>query len=306
MQKVFKECYSLDKKCYEMYALNEDILMEQAASGVAHYIRRDFKKGTTVLVVAGKGNNGADGIALARLLHGDYYVSLCMPFGATSKMAVLQLQRATSLGIHISNTLSMQDRDAEVIVDALFAAGLHTQLNEESIQLMQQLNSFMGYKIACDLPTGVGEKGLMPLAFMADVTLTMGARTEALYLDANKDAVGKIVCIDLGVSALWYEGESEVCVLEESDLKLPSRSRQNSHKGSFGHAAVFCGEKEGAGIIAGMASASFGAGLSTLVVHENISPPPYLMHSTVVPKNASALAIGMGLGGHFESEFLQK
>ena len=134
----------------------------------------------------------------------------------------------------------------------------------------------------------------------------MGARTEALYLDENKDAVGKIECIDLGVSSMFYEGESTTYLLESSDLVLPSRTKQNSHKGSFGHAAVFCGEKEGAGIIAGMASASFGAGLTTLVVHERISPPAYLMHSTVVPDNTTALAIGMGLGGYFESEFLQK
>jgi len=134
----------------------------------------------------------------------------------------------------------------------------------------------------------------------------MGARKEALYLDVNKDAVGTIECIDLGVSALLYETFCETYVLERSDMKLPSRNKQNSHKGSFGHAAVFCGEKEGAGIISAMASTTFGAGLTTLVVHEKISPPPYLMHSTVVPDNATALAIGMGLGEYFESEFLQK
>jgi hydroxyethylthiazole kinase-like uncharacterized protein yjeF len=110
----------------------------------------------------------------------------------------------------------------------------------------------------------------------------------------------------LGISSLFYEGESQTCLLEASDLKLPSRTQQSTHKGSFGHAAVFCGEKEGAGIISGMAAATFGAGLTTLVVHDKISPPAYLMHSTVVPGNASALAIGMGLGCHFESEFLQK
>ena len=55
-----------------------------------------------------------------------------------------------------------------------------------------------------------------------------------------------------------------------------------------------------------MAATTFGAGLTTLVVHDKISPPAYLMHSTVVPSNASALAIGMGLGCHFENEFLQK
>jgi hydroxyethylthiazole kinase-like uncharacterized protein yjeF len=146
----------------------------------------------------------------------------------------------------------------------------------------------------------------MPMAFSADVTITMGAYKEALYLDESKDVIGKVIRVDLGVSSREYEQESKHFVLEESDLKLPTRTKQNSHKGNFGHAAVFCGEKEGAGIIAGMASAGFGAGLTTLVVHEKISSPAYLMHSTVVPDNASALAIGMGLGGYFESEFLQK
>jgi hydroxyethylthiazole kinase-like uncharacterized protein yjeF len=302
MQKVFENCYDMDTKCYEEYGLTEDILMEHAAAGLANYIREHFPQDASVLIIAGKGNNGADGIVLARQLYGDYRVKLCVPFGVKSDMAILQLERATRLGIKVTEELS----DADIVVDAVFGAGLNKALNESTEHILHQLNAFKGYKIACDMPTGVGEYGLMPMAFMADVTLTMGARKEALYLDENKDAVGQVLCVDLGVSAFLYEGESHTCVLEEHDLKLPSRKRQNSHKGSFGHAAVFCGEKEGAGIISAMATASFGAGLTTLVVHEKVSPPPYLMHSTVVPDNASALAIGMGLGCHFESEFLQK
>lgn len=302
MQKVFQNCYALDSKCYEKYGLNEDILMEHAAAGMAGHIRAHFAKGSSVLIVAGKGNNGGDGIVLARQLYGDYDVRLYVPFGVKSDMAVLQLERVKLLGIKSVEKLE----EATVIVDALLGAGLNKALNEETEHIIRQLNSLHGYKIACDIPTGVGEHGLMPLAFMADATFTMGARTQALYLDENKDAVGDIHCVDLGISAVLYAGESDACVLEEADLKLPSRTRQNSHKGSFGHAALFCGEKEGAGIISGMAAASFGAGLTTLVVHEKVSPPAYLMHSTVVPENATALAIGMGLGGYFESEFLDK
>lgn len=305
MQKVFEACYALDKKCYEEYGLSEEILMEHAAAGIANYIRHHFRKEASVLIVAGKGNNGADGMVLARQLYGDFEVKLCVPFGAKSQMAQLQLSRAARLGIKVIDEISSADA-SDVIVDALFGAGLNQPLNEETKHIVHQLNSFKGHKIACDIPTGVGIRGLMPLAFAADVTLTMGARKEALYLDENKDAVGEIHCVDLGVSDLFYAGQSQVCVLEENDMKLPSRTKQNSHKGNYGHAAVFCGEKEGAGIISGMASASFGAGLTTLVVHEKITPPAYLMHSTVVPDNTTALAIGMGLGGYFESEFLQK
>ncbi|WP_415406669.1 NAD(P)H-hydrate dehydratase [Sulfurovum sp. CS9] len=303
MQKVFESCYALDKKCYEQYGLTEDILMEHAASGIADYIRKHFRQGTSVFITAGVGNNGADGIVLARQLHGDYDVKLYVPFEVRSVMAKLQLERAMKLGVKRVDVVS----EAEVVVDALFGAGLNKPLNEETQHIIHQLGALKAHKIACDVPTGVSDEGLLlPLAFQADVTLTMGAYKEALYLDACKDVVGEVVRVDLGLSSLFYEGESQTCLLEASDLKLPSRTEQSTHKGSFGHAAVFCGEKEGAGIIAGMAAATFGAGLTTLVVHDKISPPAYLMHATVVPGNASALAIGMGLGCHFESEFLQK
>ena len=303
MQKVFENCYALDKRCYDSYGLSEDILMEHAAAGIGNYIRKHFLQGTSVLIVAGSGNNGADGIALARQLHGDYEVKLYTPFALHSAMAKVQFERATLLGVKTVDHISQ----ADVVVDALFGAGLNRNIDENTQHILHQLNAIKAHKIACDIPTGVGEKGtLMPMAFDADVTLTMGAYKEGLFLDMCKDVVGTVLRIDLGVSSLFYEGESQTWLLEKSDLKLPRRTEQSTHKGSFGHAAIFCGEKEGAGIISGMAAATFGAGLTTLVVHEKVTPPPYLMHSTEVPENASALAIGMGLGCHFESEFIQK
>ncbi|HQR73252.1 MAG TPA: NAD(P)H-hydrate dehydratase [Sulfurovum sp.] len=303
MQKVFESCIALDERCYEQYGLNEDILMEHAAGGMAQYIRSHFAKGTSVLIVAGKGNNGADGIALARQLFGDYAVKLYLPFALQTDMAKIQLNRAQLVGVKVIDTIVQ----ADVVVDALFGAGLSRMLDRQTEQIVHQLNALEGYKIACDMPTGIGAKGMpLPIAFEADVTITMGAYKEAFFLDACKESVGEIVRVDLGVSAPLYEGQSQSYVLEASDLRLPSRTKQVTHKGSFGHAAIFCGEKEGAGIIAGMACTVFGAGLTTLVVHEKISPPPYLMHATVVPHSASALAIGMGLGCYFESEFLHK
>ena len=302
MQKAYKECYDLDKRCYEQYGLTEDILMEHAAAGMAEYIRKHFIVGSSVLIVVGSGNNGADGMVLARQLYGEYDVQLFVPFGVHSPMAQIQLSRTQKSGVKVVTTM----QDADVIVDAVFGAGLNRELDSAVIEYIKKMNAFKGCKIACDIPTGVSHKGLMPIAFQADTTITMGARKEALYLDENKDAVGKIVCVNLGVSPTVYETQTQTYVLEECDLKLPSRSKQNSHKGNFGHAAIFCGEKEGAGIIAGMACTRFGAGLTTLVIHEQVTPPSYLMHATVVPDNASALAIGMGLGGYFESEFLQK
>ena len=303
MQKVFKSCYDLDKRCYEKYGLNEDILMEHAAKGMAEYIQKYFSKGTSVLIVCGVGNNGADGLVLARQLYGLYDVKLYIPFGVKSKMAKLQLERIQNIGVKIVKELI----DSEVIVDAVFGAGLSRDLDESTQQIVHKMNTLKGFKIACDIPTGIDEKGLLsPIAFNADVTITMGALKEALYVDESKDAIGKIEQINLGISRNLYELESNIFVLQKDDLVLPSRVKKDTHKGSFGHAAVFCGQKDGAGIIAGMASASFGAGLTTLVIHETLNSPPYLMTATTVPQNATALAIGMGLGESFESEFLQK
>ncbi len=303
MQKVFKDCYELDKRCYEEYGLTEEILMEHAARGMATYIEQNFPIGTSVLVAAGAGNNGGDGIAMSRQIQGEYNVKLYLPFGVKSPMAKLQLQRANAVGVPVVEAIE----NAEVIVDALFGAGLSRPLDEESQKIVRRLNALSGFKIACDIPTGIDRQGkCSTIAFKADVTLTMGAYKEALYLDEAKDYVGELQRVNLGIAPEYYEGMSENYILEEDDLSLPIRKSQNSHKGSFGHAVLFCGEKEGAGIIAGMVSARFGAGLTSLVIHEKIVFPPFLMHSTVVPDNASALAIGMGLGGYFEQEFLQK
>ena len=303
MQKLFKSCYEMDSKCYQKYGLSEDILMEHAASAMESFIRANFKEGSSILIVCGAGNNGADGITLARLLYPNYQIRLLVPFGVKSEMAKLQLKRATLVGIEPIEELE----DADIIVDALFGAGLNRELNIESISIVETLNSYNGYKIACDIPSGIDVNGNpSPIAFKANTTITMGALKEALYLDAAKDFVGDIIVANLGVSRKLYEDESSCYLLEEGDFRPPIREQKNCHKGTFGHVSIFCGEKEGAAIISATAAARFGAGLTTLVIHEKVIVPPYLMSSTTTPKNTTAIAIGMGLGNFFEQELLEK
>ena len=303
MQKVFKSCYEMDNKCYIKYALNEDILMEHAASAMESFIRDKFKLGSSILIVCGAGNNGADGITLARLLHKDYEVFLYIPFGVKSNMAKLQLKRANLVGVEEIDSI----KEADIIVDALFGAGLNRELNSKSIEIIERLNSLDGYKLACDIPSGIDINGNpLPIAFIANTTITMGALKESLFSDVAKDYVGDIIVANLGVSREFYEDESKTFVLEESDYKPPLRDKQNTHKGTFGHASIYCGQKSGAAIIASMAATRFGAGLTTIIYHENVEVPPYIMKSTLLPKNTTAIAIGMGLGDFFEDDILQK
>ncbi|MGM0623952.1 MAG: NAD(P)H-hydrate epimerase, partial [Campylobacterota bacterium] len=70
MQNLYYDCYALDKRCYEQYGLSEDILMENAALGISNFIKHRFEKGSEILIVCGPGNNGADGLSVARQLLG--------------------------------------------------------------------------------------------------------------------------------------------------------------------------------------------------------------------------------------------
>jgi len=300
MKPLYKSCYPLDTRCYEEYNLTEDILMEHASMGMAKYIKDHFKEQSSVLIVCGVGNNGADGIVLARLLQGFYNVRLHIPFGVRSVMAEVQLERVQNLEIEFVDEV----HDADVIVDAIFGAGLSRELDEKTRKLIVKLEALKGFKIACDVPTGIDVDGNpLPMAFFANVTITMGALKECLYADMAKDYVGEVICVDLGLHHSKYtEGfETDIFLLEEQDIKLPSRTwSKMTHKGSFGHLAVIAGQKEGAGILSASSALRFGAGLVTMVGELATPLPLALMQDTQLPHNTTAIAFGMGFGKDFE------
>jgi len=241
MKPVFKEVYSFDKKCYEKYLLTEDILMEHAANSMADVIKQKIKKGSTINIVSGPGNNGADGITLGRILLGDYKVNLYLPLGAKSEMAKLQLKRFETVG----GSVKRDYEKCDCLVDAIFGSGLKRDLSQDLVCLIKKMNNIDALKIACDIPTGIDDDGnLRPVAFKADITVTMGAEKLSLYSDFAKDYVGKIIKADLGVSFSKYRGKTDYHVWEREDLVLPFRKKQNSHKRSYGHLGVLAGEKE--------------------------------------------------------------
>jgi hydroxyethylthiazole kinase-like uncharacterized protein yjeF len=300
MKNIFKEVSSLDQNCYEKYSLSEDLLMEHAAIGLKNAIPSHLK---SVFIVSGPGNNGADGIALSRMLHNEKEVFLYLPFGVKSKMAQLQLQRAKSIGVNIVEDIV----ESDIVVDCLFGSGLSRELDANVVALIEKLNNLNSYKIACDIPSGIDIDGnIKNIAFTADITVTMGALKYALYADNAKDYVSKIRCVDLGVSSENYENESSIKLLEISDMKLPHREQKNCHKGDFGHLSVIAGKKPGAAIIAAKAAYAFGVGLVTVVENEPYDIPHELMSSTTLPHSNSAICIGMGLGNQYDKAYLSK
>ncbi len=301
MQNLFEEVGSLDRRCYEEFGLTEDLLMEHAADGMADYIRRRFPPGSSITIVCGPGNNGADGIVLGRLLHRDYTVRLLLPHGARSPMCRLQLKRSELIGLKTTTILD----DSEIIVDALFGTGFSKKFDAGSERLLEQMNRSEGFKIACDIPSGLHSDGtLEPMIFRADITLTMGALKRSLFSDAAKAVIGKVNVLDLGIARSIYELPSNWQLLDQDGLRLPLRTDSNSHKGSYGHLGLICGEKEGAAVIAGSAALRFGTGLVTLISNEQATIPYELMQSHLLPKTTTAIAAGMGLGQEFSENEL--
>jgi hydroxyethylthiazole kinase-like uncharacterized protein yjeF len=305
MQKLFDEVGSLDQRCYDEFHLSEDLLMEHAAEGMASFIKRSFTNNEKIIIAVGSGNNGADGIALARLLHKTFQVSLFFVKEPKSAMALLQTKRINTLDIpHIKEL-----QECDILVDAIVGTGFKGEFSDELNAVMQKLNAAEAFKIACDVPSGLKQNGeCAPFTFQADVTLTMGALKKSLFLDEAKDYVGRIEVLDLGLAREIYETTSNWQLLDMQDLQLPTRERKNSHKGSFGHLAIACGEKSGAAVMSALSALKFGTGLVTLVGFENehtLHIPHALMYSHALPQNTTAIACGMGLGAEFSSVELQ-
>jgi ADP-dependent NAD(P)H-hydrate dehydratase / NAD(P)H-hydrate epimerase len=299
MQKLFDEVNSLDKRCYEKFFLSEDLLMEHAASNMALHIEEKYPSLHTILIVCGSGNNGADGIALARLLHTKFNIKLFLASNPKSSIGQLQLKRVEALSIELVDSLS----PADIVVDCLFGTGLNKPLNEDSINIINTLNTYDSIKIACDIPSGINTLGQVEsIAFEADTTITMGALKTSLFTDMAKDYVGEILVANLGIQRNLYELESNKYLLDESDMKLPFRNKKNAHKGSYGHLNVVVGSKKGAGIIAAKAAFGFGAGLLSVISNEELDLPYHIMQTDYISDNCTAIAIGMGLGEHKTEE----
>ncbi|EPJ44380.1 MAG: sugar kinase [Osedax symbiont Rs1] len=301
MLKIFTDVTYLDRRCVEEFDLSEDLLMEHAAMALARQVVALSSAEARLYIYCGPGNNGADGIALARLLSGQLPLSIILPITAQSQQAKKQLNRALKLGVVCTQTReNIAIKPTDIIVDCLFGSGLTRPLDATMIALITQLNSEHCHKISCDIPSGINAQGqLSPIAFNSDFTVTMGALKLALFSDIAKDYVGAIEVAYLGLPQSLYQANTRYYLLQDSDLKLPIRPAHDSHKGTYGHTAVIAGEKKGAAILSSLAAFSMGSGLVSIITNQDFELPLHIMHSNALPKNVKAIAVGMGLGRNF-------
>ena len=310
MKKLFTDTRPLDKKAIDALFLSEEILMENAAaaleSAVLSALSKTEETRPSVLIVTGSGGNGADGYTLGRRLAlGERGLSVAVFEAKPPKtpLGIRQKERALACGVWLASSIE----SADVLVDCLFGSGFSGAIDDATRHLIEEMNGLAdlsgraAFKIACDVPSGLGAS----VCFRTDLTVCMGALKTALFTDGAADFTGEIETAPLGVSESLFAslGEEEAFLLEESDLRLPYRKTRNTHKGSFGHAAVFCGGKPGAAITAARAAFAFGSGLATLIpagagtddALRRFAMPHELMLSCSVPKGVAAFAAGMGL-----------
>jgi NAD(P)H-hydrate epimerase len=303
------EVRELDRYAIEELGLPGLVLMENAALGVADALGERFPEARRIAIVCGPGNNGADGLALARqLLARGYDVEPILARFERELSADCRTQHEVLARLGVApRELAAGAADAapalaaaDLIVDALFGSGLARPLEGEWRRLVETIAAAKKPVLAIDLPSGLDGDRAAPIgaAVRADLTLTFVAPKPAQLLEPACDLCGELVVADLGfpVDEGGGPGALHLLVAEELASALPARA-PGAHKGSFGHALVVAGSvgKVGAAVLAARASVAAGAGLTTVALpaelHAALADACPEAMTLPLPSNGGALAL---------------
>jgi NAD(P)H-hydrate epimerase len=303
-------------------------------------------KDKRIAVVCGKGNNGGDGLVVARLLAQrkiSCQVALLAKPTALSHDArimydrLLRVAKKTAVRT-IMDPDSVRDicSSSDLIIDAIVGTGLSNPISGLYEQTIQVINNAGRPIIAVDIPSGLqADSGAMlGAAVRAELTVTFGLPKVGLYVGQGIDCAGSVRVVDIGIPDTLVDGiDSRIVLLTAAAAKssLPIR-RPASHKGTYGHAGIIAGSvgKTGAAAMAAKAALRVGAGLVTVAIPSSVNDilEAKLLEAMTVPmpetkartlaKSASdrlqsfarertALAMGPGLTTHHETvELIQE
>jgi NAD(P)H-hydrate epimerase len=268
-----------DRRAIEQIGGPGMVLMENAAIGVVDAIAERYPEVRAVLVVCGPGNNGGDGLAVARHLETRGYRVQCLLAGGVELLgdAGRQLAICRSLGLALlfgdgvtSDDLDRLGEGCDLVVDALFGTGLTRPLEGRLADLVETLNGMARPRVAVDLPSGLDAGREHPIGpcVVADLTVAFAAPKIAHVFFPAAAAVGRLVIADLGLPPSWIEAaDGDLRLLTSHELGALIRPRAaEAHKGDFGHVLVVAGSegKSGAAVLAARGAVRSGAGLVTV------------------------------------------
>ena len=292
-----------DRLTTERYGISSLKLMENAGVAIAEFLREKFDglAQRKVIVLCGKGNNGGDGLVVARLLK----ESGCSPEvvlfadpGATEGDATVNLKRwQQSLGkLRVVTSGAEWDpvreelRSADLIVDALLGTGLRGPVEGllgsviEDVNVARTKNGARGkdsktFVISVDIPSGLSSdaQDFGGPVVHADFTVTLTAPKLGQMVSSRASSCGVLVVRNIGTPPELLESDPHLKMhwLEPGEFRgLPLARDPVSHKGSYGHALIVAGSlgKSGAAVLAGRGALRSGAGLVTVAAPLEVLP----------------------------------
>ena len=290
MQYITKreEIQAIDAYTIDEVGVPSMVLMERAAMSVAkvlmEYIEElELPDPIRVLIVTEGGNNGGDGLALARMLCEAGLTVQVWQIGGVrheSEQYVMQKNILNRLGIPVYRGVSPEIIDEwkkpkyDIIVDAIFGVGLKRDVESPQREVIEALNELGGLKCAVDIPSGIDSTSgrVLGTAFRADVTVTFGAMKLGHIFGEGSEYSGDVLVADIGFpSQAFLARQPECYYYDESDLsRLPLR-KKNGNKGTFGKVTVVAGSSEtcGAAVLAATSAYRTGCGLVEVITHLN-------------------------------------
>ena len=281
------------------------VLMENAGHRVVEFLAERLKplNKQRIVVLCGKGNNGGDGLVIARQFYTRFRPQALdvVLLGDAPGRAMLE-----ACGCPVTEEIPARARTATLVVDALLGTGLKGPAHGRMLEAIREINQGfpLAKVLAVDIPSGMASDSPEPIGefVRADFTVTFTAPKPAHVLPPGCDHMGELVVGAIGSPASLYE-DAKLSVIEPGMFPAVLAPRPpGGHKGTFGHVLVIGGSagKTGAAAMSGMAALRAGAGLVT-VASEHTALPPELMSGRLedVPalmEGKTVIAIGPGLG----------
>lgn len=267
-------------------------LMERAATGAADFICQDSPNLSSISILAGIGNNGGDGLALARILDKRGVRAHVFLVGDASRMSAesrrnLELLAQTSVEVTRLDAVSGITAENEVWVDALLGIGLDRELKGIYAHTMTFLQN-QARVYALDVPSFVQSDtgAFMGPTYRAHATITFGAPKVGLFLEPTRALRGELEVVDIGIPGdIADDVGHRAYLVEPSDLVRPRRPA-DFHKGRAGRVLIIGGSPGmvGASVLAGKAALAGGAGLVTIGTTRESSASIGLIHPTLLSK----------------------
>ncbi|MEE3356143.1 MAG: NAD(P)H-hydrate dehydratase [Candidatus Weimeria sp.] len=290
------------------------VLMERAALALLSYIRQQYGFAEKIGILCGSGNNGGDGMALARLLaeeNMDVTVFLVGKPSHFSASAKVQYEGDLAYGVYFAGEIE-ELGDCDLLVDAILGNGADRPLAGEYLKAVRWINGTRRPVIAVDIPTGISATTgqVLEEAVMASDTITFGFYKRGQILYPGRSYCGKLERRRIGITSRSLTDKPMCRCIEESDIKglLPGRFA-DSQKGDYGKLLCICSDinMAGAGILAAGAALAMGVGMVKVMANEanrmilQLGVPEALFTSfdeKVIQEDhwANTLMIGPGLG----------